>query len=417
VNGSGQFLLRLFFRILYKAAFIAKSMPEFFGQWGGKYVAEMLIPALDRLEAAYKDASKDDRFHDELNFMLKEVGRPTRLTYARNLSKEMGCEVYLKREDLLHTGAHKINNTLGQGLLAKRMGIERIIAETGAGQHGVATATVGSMLNIPVEVFMGEEDVQRQHLNVERMELLGAKVTPVNSGSKTLKDAVNEAIRCWQSDPEGIYYLLGSVVGPHPYPTMVRNFQKIIGEEVANEMDVHKSGFPKAIFACVGGGSNAMGIFNYFVPYNQVQLYGAEAGGEGLDKRHGASITKGVKGVVHGYKTKVLQDKDGQVEEAYSISAGLDYPGIGPEHVRLAEIGRATYLPITDEEALFGFELLSRSEGIIPAFESAHAVALAYKLRDRFEKSDSIVINISGRGDKDMDAYVQRKNEQIRKEI
>ncbi len=383
-------------------------MDEFFGLWGGRFVAEMLMPALDRLEQAYIAASGDSEFHRELDDLLAEVGRPTRLKFARNLSKEIGCRVYLKREDLLHTGAHKINNALGQGLLAKRMGVEKIIAETGAGQHGVATATIGAMLNIPVEVFMGEEDVKRQSLNVKRMELLGAKVTPVYSGSKSLKDAVNEAIRCWQADPEGIYYLLGSVVGPHPYPTIVRNFQKIIGEEARKQILEYENKLPKALVACVGGGSNAIGLFHAFIEDN-VLLYGAEAGGEGLDKRHGASITKGKEAVFHGSKSLVLQEEDGQIKEAFSISAGLDYPGIGPEHAYLAETGRASYFAITDKEAIKGFELLSKTEGIIPAFESAHAVALAHKLRNNFSANDCIIVNVSGRGDKDMDSYVKIK--------
>jgi tryptophan synthase beta chain len=390
-------------------------MSEFFGRWGGRYVPEMLIPALERLKQAYAKASEDLDFKQELGDLLKWAGRPTGLDLAQNLSEELGCKVYLKREDLLHTGAHKINNTLGQGLLAKRMGTKKIIAETGAGQHGVATATIGAKLGIPVEVFMGAEDVERQALNVKRMELLGTKVIPVYSGSKTLKDAVNEAIRYWQSDPEGIYYLLGSVVGPHPYPTIVRDFQKIIGEEARAQILEHKDKLPTALFACIGGGSNAIGLFYAFIKDKEVALYGAEAGGEGLDKRHGASITKGEEGVFHGFRTKVLQGEDGQIEEAYSISAGLDYPGIGPEHAHLAETGRAAYLPITDQEAIEGFKLLSITEGIIPAFESAHAVALASKLKGRFSPEDIIIINISGRGDKDMDSYANMKNEKIHK--
>jgi tryptophan synthase beta chain len=376
-----------------------------FGKYGGIFVPELIIPALEELEEAFLRYKDDENFVEELEFYLREfAGRPTSLYLAKNLSKKFGCKVYLKREDMLHTGAHKINNTLGQGLLAKYMGKTRLIAETGAGQHGIATAVVGAMLSIPTEVYMGSEDVERQKLNVFRMELSGSSVIPVETGSKTLKDAINEAFRDWISNVENTHYLIGSTMGPHPYPTMVKHFQSVIGKE-AKEQILQKEGeLPDAVIACVGGGSNAMGIFSGFVDDTAVDLIGVEGGGEGVEtKRTGATLCKGSEGILHGSLSFVLQDNDGQISEAHSVSAGLDYPGVGPEHAHLKVTGRANYVAVTNKEALRGFELLSKYEGIIPALESSHAVAYAEKYSKIEEnKGKTIIINLSGRGDKDM---------------
>ena len=376
-----------------------------FGKYGGIFVPELIIPALEELEEAFLRYKDDRKFVEELEFYLHEfAGRPTSLYHAKNLSKKFGCKVYLKREDMLHTGAHKINNTLGQGLLAKYMGKTRLIAETGAGQHGIATAVVGAMLSIPTEVYMGSEDVERQKLNVFRMELSGSSVIPVETGSKTLKDAINEAFRDWISNVENTHYLIGSTMGPHPYPTMVKHFQSVIGKE-AKEQILQKEGqLPDAVIACVGGGSNAMGIFSGFIDDTAVDLIGVEGGGEGVEtKRTGATLCKGTEGILHGSLSFVLQDNDGQISEAHSVSAGLDYPGVGPEHAYLKVTGRANYVAVTNKEALRGFELLSKYEGIIPALESSHAVAYAEKYSNIEEnKGKTIIINLSGRGDKDM---------------
>ncbi|MGB9937270.1 MAG: tryptophan synthase subunit beta [Methanobacterium sp.] len=374
-----------------------------YGKYGGAFVPELLIPALEELEEAFLKYKDDEQFNKELQYYLKEfAGRPTSLYYAKNLSEKLGCKIYLKREDLLHTGAHKINNTLGQGLLAKYMGKERLIAETGAGQHGIATAVIGSLFQIPAEIYMGSEDVERQKLNVFRMELSGAKVNPVDSGSKTLKDAINDALRDWISNVDTTHYLIGSTMGPHPYPLIVKHFQKVIGEE-AKEQILQKEGeLPDAVIACVGGGSNAMGIFSGFVDNKEVELIGAEGGGEGLNGKHGATISIGTEGVLHGSLSFVLQDEYGQIAEAHSISAGLDYPGVGPEHAFLSNSGRAKYYPVTNEEALRGFKLLSEYEGILPALESSHAVGMAEKYAKE-NKGKTIIINLSGRGDKDVD--------------
>ena len=376
-----------------------------FGKYGGTFVPELIIPALEELEGAFLKYKDDDKFVEELEFYLREfAGRPTSLYHAKNLSEKFGCKVYLKREDMLHTGAHKINNTLGQGLLAKYMGKTRLIAETGAGQHGIATAVVGAMLQIPTEVYMGSEDVQRQKLNVFRMELSGSSVIPVETGSKTLKDAINEAFRDWISNVENTHYLIGSTMGPHPYPTMVKHFQSVIGKEARKQILEKEEKLPDAVIACVGGGSNAMGIFSGFVDDKDVELIGVEGGGEGVEtKRTGATLSKGTEGILHGSLSFVLQDNDGQISEAHSVSAGLDYPGVGPEHAHLKVTGRANYVAVTDKEALRGFELLSKCEGIIPALESSHAVAYAEKYsKIKENKGKTIIINLSGRGDKDM---------------
>lgn len=374
-----------------------------FGKYGGAFVPELLIPALEELEKAFLKYKDDKKFNEELDYYLSEfAGRSTPLYYAKNLSEKLGCKIYLKREDLLHTGAHKINNTLGQGLLAKYMGKKRLIAETGAGQHGIATAVIGSLFQIPTEVYMGSEDVERQKLNVFRMELSGAKVIPVESGSRTLKDAINDALRDWISNVDTTHYLIGSTMGPHPYPMMVKHFQKVIGKEAKEQILQKESELPDAVIACVGGGSNAMGIFSAFVEDNEVELIGAEGGGEGLNGKHGATVSSGTEGVLHGSLSYVLQDNDGQIAEAHSISAGLDYPGVGPEHAFLSASGRANYYPVTNEEALRGFKLLSEYEGILPALESSHAVGMAEKYAKE-NKGKTIIINLSGRGDKDVD--------------
>ncbi len=376
-----------------------------FGRFGGAFVPETIVQVLDELKREYAAAQSDPAFQEELDDLLHHyVGRPTPLTFAPRLTEHLGgAQVWMKREDLCHTGAHKINNTIGQILLARRMGKQRIIAETGAGQHGVATATVCARFGIQCVVYMGSEDIERQHLNVLRMRLLGAEVIPAISGSKTLKDATNEAFRDWVGNIDTTHYIIGSVVGPHPYPMMVRNFHRIIGIETRKQLaDQVGRETPDAVFACVGGGSNAVGIFHPFVDDADVKLYGSEAAGEGLMGRHAATLTKGEPGVFHGAMSFLLQDAMGQVELAHSVSAGLDYPGVGPEHAHLKDIGRVTYEPITDDEAVAGVKLLSRLEGIIPALETAHAIAHMEKVVPTMHHDQIAVLNVSGRGDKDM---------------
>jgi len=377
-----------------------------FGKFGGQYVPETLMNALIELEDEFEGAMKDEEFLKEYRYYLKEYsGRPTPLYYAENLTQRLGgAKIYLKREDLNHTGAHKINNVLGQILLAKRMGKKRVIAETGAGQHGVATATGAAKFGMECEIFMGEEDIKRQSLNVFKMKLLGAKVTPVKTGTKTLKDAVNEAIRNWVSNVDTTFYVMGSVVGPHPYPTMVRDFQRVIGDEARAQILEKAGRLPDYIVACVGGGSNSMGIFYPFIEDKDVQLIGVEAGGMGIESgKHAATFYGGSQGVLHGMMTYILQDEEGQILPVYSISAGLDYPGVGPEHAYLKESGRAKYVYATDKAALDAFMTLSKIEGIIPALESAHAVAHTMKLAPTLGKDKIIIVNLSGRGDKDVD--------------
>lgn len=376
-----------------------------FGPYGGRFVPEMLISALDELVEESERILADPAYQKELDDLLRDyAGRPTPMTFARNLTERTGgAKIYLKREDLAHTGAHKINNVLGQALLAKYMGKTRVIAETGAGQHGVASATAAALLGLECEIYMGAEDVRRQALNVFRMELLGSKCIPVESGSRTLKDAINEAMRDWVTNVENTYYMIGSVMGPHPYPQMVRNFQRVIGLEAREQMLCVEGRLPDAAIACVGGGSNAIGLFHPFVEDEEVALIGVEPGGEGLQGKHGATINAGVPGIFHGKRTLVLSDDDGQIMEAHSISAGLDYPGVGPEHAHLKEIGRASYAVIDDEEALEAFQLLSRTEGIIPALETSHAVAHAIKVAKTMNPEQVVLINLSGRGDKDID--------------
>jgi tryptophan synthase beta chain len=382
----------------------------YFGSFGGRFVPETLMYALEELEEEYQKVKEDPSFWQEFEYYLREfAGRPTPLYFAKNLTEYAGgAKIYIKREDLLHTGAHKINNTLGQALLAKRMGKNRIIAETGAGQHGVATATACALLGLECVVYMGEEDAQRQRLNVFRMKLLGAEVRVVKSGSRTLKDAINEALRDWVANVETTHYIIGSVVGPHPFPMMVRDFQSVIGKE-AKEQILEKEGkLPKAVVACVGGGSNAMGIFYPFVEDEGVRLVGVEAGGLGLETgKHSASINAGQVGVLHGMKSFFLQDEEGQILTTHSISAGLDYPGVGPEHAYLFESGRAEYFYATDQEALEGFKLLSRLEGIIPALEPAHAVLKVVEIASKLSKDDVVIFNLSGRGDKDMETVMK----------
>ncbi len=376
-----------------------------YGPFGGRYVAETLMTALLELEEAYRRFSRDRSFRRELTELLREyAGRPTPISFAKRLTETVGgARIFLKREDLAHTGSHKINNTLGQGLLAQRMGKKRIIAETGAGQHGVATATVCAKMGISCDVYMGTEDMRRQELNVLRMRLLGARVVPVDSGSRTLKDAMNEALRDWVTHVRTTYYLIGSTAGPHPYPMMVRDFQSVIGREAVRQFRSRNGKDPTAVVACVGGGSNALGIFTPYLGRPKVRLYGVEAAGEGLSSgRHGATLSRGHVGVLHGSKSFVLQDRDGQILEAHSISAGLDYPGVGPEHAYLKTTGRATYGSVTDRQALEGFDLLTRCEGIMPALESSHAVAFGVRLARKMKRSDSVLINLSGRGDKDI---------------
>jgi tryptophan synthase beta chain len=378
-----------------------------FGRFGGRFVPETLIAALDDLEASYRELASDPNFRRELEGLLREfAGRPTPLTFAYNLSADTGLRVYLKREDLAHTGAHKINNTLGQALLARRLGKRRVIAETGAGQHGVATATACARFGLDCTVYMGREDVRRQALNVYRMRLLGARVVTVDAGSGTLKDAINEAIRDWVTNVDTSHYIIGSVVGPHPYPTIVRDFQTVIGREARGQLMEREGTLPGAVVACVGGGSNAIGIFHPFLD-DPVALYGVEAAGEGLDARNAATLARGSPGVLHGAMSYLLQDADGQVVEAHSVSAGLDYPGVGPEHAFLKESGRATYDSVTDREALVAFHYLAEREGIIPALESAHAVAFVLREPDRLRPQGTILVCLSGRGDKDVQAVAE----------
>lgn len=388
-----------------------KGYPEGgrFGKYGGQFIPETLMPAVQELEKAYLSISKENAFRKELDHYLEEyAGRPTPLYFAPNLTKRAGgAKIYLKREDLLHGGAHKINNTIGQALLARRMGKRRIIAETGAGQHGVATAMACAALGLNAEVYMGTEDMERQKLNVYRMKLLGSVVHPVDSGSKTLKDAINEALRDWVTNLNTTYYLIGSVVGPHPYPMIVRDFQCIIGKEIKAQSRKLAHSLPDAVVACVGGGSNAMGSFYPFINDKSVKLYGVEAGGLGKDK-NSASLSLGKEGVLHGMLTYVLQDSDGQVSSTHSIAAGLDYPGVGPEHSYLKDLGRAEYVMASDEEAVEGFHLTSKLEGIIPALESAHAVAFALKLASKMKRNQSVVVTLSGRGDKDVDIIAKQ---------
>ena len=394
----------------------AKIKKGYFGEYGGSFVPETLIPALEELERVYLGLKNDKEFKSELDDLLKNYsGRPTSLYYAEKLTKHLGgAKVYLKREDLNHTGAHKINNTLGQILLAVKMGKKRIIAETGAGQHGVATATVAAKFGLDCCVYMGIKDMERQELNVIKMRLLGAEVKPVYSGTQTLKDATNEAIRDWVTNVEDTHYIIGSVVGPHPYPMMVRDFQRVIGDELKEQFYQREKSLPNYIIACVGGGSNAMGIFFPFISAENVQLIGVEAAGEGIDTdKHAASITKGRIGVLHGSKSYLLQNADGQIIPAHSVSAGLDYPGIGPEHSYLNDIKRVQYKSVTDAEAVDAFGLLCKTEGIIPALESSHALAYAKKFVPILEKDQKVVINLSGRGDKDVNSILRYKGVEL----
>ncbi len=382
-------------------------LPDRFGHFdgfGGRFVPETLIYALDELEQEYKKAKKDASFIRDLNYYLREyAGRPTPLFFAKKLSQRLGMKVYLKREDLLHTGAHKINNTIGQGLLCLRMKKPRVIAETGAGQHGVATATVAALFGLKCDVYMGKEDISRQSLNVYRMKLLGAQVIPVRSGSKTLKDAMTEALRDWVTNVRQTHYVIGTVAGPHPYPELVRDFQSVIGREAKKQILEKEGRLPDCLVACVGGGSNAMGLFHSFFNDKKVKFIGVEAGGKGLKLgEHAATLVTGSIGVLHGAKSNLLEDKYGQVSLTHSISAGLDYPGVGPEHAYYKKIGRAAYVAVSDKEALEGFRLLSEEEGIIPALESAHAVSYLAKLGKRLKKNSIVIVCVSGRGDKDM---------------
>ena len=375
-----------------------------FGEFGGQFVPEELIQPLNELEKDYNDLKDDEEFKRELDYYLRNyAGRPTPLYFAKNLTEKLGgAKIYLKREDLLHSGAHKINNTIGQALLAKKMGKTRLIAETGAGQHGVATAIAGALLGLKVDVYMGAEDVERQKMNVFRMKLLGAEVHPVESGSRTLKDAINEALRDWVATFEYTHYLIGSVVGPHPYPTIVRDFQSVIGKETKRQILEIEGTLPDVIVACVGGGSNAIGIFHPFIN-DKVRLVGVEAAGKGIETgKHSASLCAGEKGILHGMLSYFLQDEDGQIATTHSIAAGLDYPGVGPEHAWLKESGRAEYVAVTDEQALKAFIELSKTEGILPALESAHALAYAMELAKDMSRDEIIVVNLSGRGDKDL---------------
>jgi tryptophan synthase beta chain len=377
-----------------------------YGKYGGRFVPETLMAAINELEEAYKQAKEDSGFKKELEYYLSEyAGRPTPLYYAENLTKRIGgAKIYLKREDLAHGGAHKINNTLGQALLAKRMGKKRVIAETGAGQHGVATAMACAALGLKAEVYMGVEDMKRQRLNVFRMKLLNGEVHPVESGSKTLKDAINEALRDWVTNLQTTYYLIGSVVGPHPYPMMVRDFQSVIGRELKEQIMQKEKRFPDALVACVGGGSNAIGTFYPFEDYSKVKMYGVEAAGLGIDSdKHAASLCAGAEGVFHGMLSYVLQDNEGQIKNTHSISAGLDYPGVGPEHSFLKTLQRAQYVTATDEEAVNAFCALSKEEGIIPALEPSHALAFTLKLAREMKREETIVVTLSGRGDKDVE--------------
>ncbi|KRG16194.1 tryptophan synthase subunit beta [Lederbergia galactosidilytica] len=378
-----------------------------YGPYGGRFVPETLMTAVLELEEEYNKALEDPAFKKEMDYYLKQyIGRETPLYFAENLSRQLGGpKIYLKREDLNHTGAHKINNTIGQALLTHRMGKKKVVAETGAGQHGVATATVCALLGLECIVFMGEEDIRRQALNVFRMELLGAEVRGVSQGSGTLKDAVNEALRYWVANVEDTHYILGSVVGPHPFPKIVRDFQSVIGEETKQQILEQEEKLPNAVVACIGGGSNAMGMFYPFIQDEEVKIYGVEAAGAGIETgEHAAVLTDGKAGILHGTMTYLLQDAHGQIQEAHSISAGLDYPGVGPEHSYLKDKGRVNYTSVTDAEALEAFQMLSKTEGIIPALESSHAVAFAVKLAKKMKASETLVVCLSGRGDKDVDA-------------
>ncbi len=390
-----------------------KTLPDqkgHFDIFGGRYAAETLMPALLELEDAYGKAKKDKSFEKEFDWYRREyAGRPTPLYFAERMTKALGgAKIYLKREDLNHTGSHKINNTLGQALLARRMGKKKVIAETGAGQHGVATATVAALFGMECKIFMGEEDIRRQAPNVFRMKILGAEVVPVKSGTATLKDAMNEAMRYWVSSVRDTFYIIGTTAGPHPYPMMVRNFQSVIGLEIKRQIHKMESRNPDVLVACVGGGSNAMGTFYAFRNDKKVAMFGVEAAGHGLNTtEHSASINGGKVGVLHGNKTYLLQDENGQVRDAYSIAAGLDYPGVGPEHAYFAKTGRATYVTVTDQEAVEAFSFLSRQEGIIPALESAHAIAYAMKIAPSMKNNKIIVICLSGRGDKDAQTIIE----------
>ncbi len=387
-----------------------------FGEYGGRYVSETLMPALLELEEAYNHYKKNTSFKKELNYYLKQyAGRATPLYFAERFTRYLsGAKIYLKREDLNHTGAHKLNNTIGQILLARKMNKTRIIAETGAGQHGVATATVAALFGLECVIYMGSEDIERQSLNVFRMKLLGAEVRPVTSGSNTLKDAMNEALRDWITNVRNTFYIIGSVAGPHPYPEMVRDFQKIIGEETKRQILTQENKLPDYLIACVGGGSNAIGMFYPFISHKKIKMIGVEAAGKGLKRgKHSASICAGEIGVLHGNKTYLLQDKYGQIKAAHSIAAGLDYPGVGPEHSYLHDLNRVEYASITDKEALKGFETLTLTEGIMPALESSHAIAYAIKLAPRLKKDTIIVVNLSGRGDKDIHIVADALGEKL----
>jgi tryptophan synthase beta chain len=386
-----------------------------FGDFGGFYVPEVLIPVLEELEEAFARFHQDKAFQAELDVLWRDyAGRPTPLYLCPSLSERTGCQVFLKREDLMHGGAHKLNNGLGQGLLAKYMGKRKLIAETGAGQHGLATATIGAMLGMEIKIFMGVTDIERQMPNVQKMKLLGAEVIPVEGASGTLKDAINDALRYWTSHVHDTFYLFGTAAGPHPYPTIVRYFQKIIGEETRRQCLEQCGRLPTHIVACVGGGSNAIGIFAPFIEDRDVRLIGVEAGGYGLDTgKHAATLQRGKVGVLHGARSYVLQDENGQIIESHSISAGLDYPGVGPEHSLLKDVGRAEYVNATDQEVLETFLFLTRKEGIFPAFESAHAVAWVLNQAHRFKADDVVIINLSGRGDKDVDSFIRHRPETV----
>lgn len=381
-----------------------QTLDAYFGEFGGMFVPELLVPALEQLEQAFIEAQQDPSFQEEFTQLLKDyAGRPTALTLTRNISPNPLAKIYLKREDLLHGGAHKTNQVLGQALLTKRMGKAEVIAETGAGQHGVATALACALLGLKCRIYMGAKDVERQQPNVFRMRLMGATVIPVTAGSGTLKDAVNEAMRDWSASYATAHYLLGTAAGPHPFPTIVRDFQRMIGEEAKAQLIEKEGQLPDAVVACVGGGSNAIGMFADFIDDTDVALYGVEPAGKGLDTaEHGAALNKGSTGILHGAFTYIMQDNDGQIEESYSVSAGLDYPAVGPQHAYLQQSGRATYVGITDDEALDAFQLLARSEGIIPALESSHALAYAIKLAEQATEHTVILVNLSGRGDKDL---------------
>lgn len=381
-----------------------KTLSPYFGEFGGMYVSELLVPALEQLEQAFIDSQEDPEFLAEFNDLLTNyAGRPTPLTLTRNLVKNPLAKVYLKREDLLHGGAHKTNQVLGQALLAKRMGKKEIIAETGAGQHGVATAIACSLLGLKCKIYMGAKDCERQQPNVFRMKLMGAEVIPVTAGSGTLKDAVNEALRDWSANYDAAHYLLGTAAGPHPFPTIVREFQKMIGEEAKQQILTQEGQLPDYVLACVGGGSNAIGMFTDFIKEEGVKLVGVEPGGKGIDTdEHGATLVAGTKGMLHGNYTYIMQTQTGQIEESYSISAGLDYPGVGPQHAFLKETGRAEYVAINDDEALAAFQALSKNEGIIPALESSHALAQAIKMAEKVTEKTVFLVNLSGRGDKDL---------------